>query len=531
MNLLLDVSIAEFNLMQKFRTLVARWLSDDGLAKKAYLNALAAMVDYGARLLVGFIVNPILLAGLGDFLFGVWQILLRAIGYISAASGRPTQALKWTLAAQQGSADYERKRRLVGSAVAVWLIFLPIMILIGGVLAWFVPNFLEIPNELAWSVRLATGILVVNLILLSLADMPRAVLRGENLGYKRLGLSAALIFVGAGFTILALYLDTGLIGVATAIVITTLLTGVLFLQVARKQVSWFGVARSSSQAVRDFLGLSGWFLVWGLIIKMMMASDIIILGVFDSVTTVTTYSLTKYVPETIISLVTIIVFGITPGLGGIIGAGDLERTARVRDEIMSLTWLITTAVGTVTILWNQTFVRLWVGIEYYAGSLSVVLIVIMAAQFVLIRNDANIIDLTLNLRQKVLLGGLSATLSIAFAGVLIGVFNLGIPGLCMGFIAGRSLLSLGYPWLAGRFLGLSFFVQTKSTIRPAFIAAIFWGLALRLNYRFVVDTWAALIFSVGITLAVVSLLAFYGGLVRVQRNRIIRRLRQMIVAV
>ena len=96
-----------------------------------------------------------------------------------------------------------------------------------------------------------------------------------------------------------------------------------------------------------------------------MASDVVVLGMLNSVELVTTYSLTKYTPETLTSFVAIVVFGITPGLGGIVGAGNLQKAARVRSEIMLLTWLVVTVVGVVILLWNRTFIRLWVGAEYY----------------------------------------------------------------------------------------------------------------------------------------------------------------------
>ena len=77
---------------------LSKYFSGKSLTQKAYLNALASVLEYGARLAVGFIINPLLVAGLGDVLYGAWQVLGRLIGYISPASGRPAQALKWTVA-------------------------------------------------------------------------------------------------------------------------------------------------------------------------------------------------------------------------------------------------------------------------------------------------------------------------------------------------------------------------------------------------------------------------------------------------
>ena len=56
-------------------------LSDHNLTKKAYLNALASMLEFGTNLLVGFLVTPFMvLAGLGDDAFGLWQVLNRLMG-------------------------------------------------------------------------------------------------------------------------------------------------------------------------------------------------------------------------------------------------------------------------------------------------------------------------------------------------------------------------------------------------------------------------------------------------------------------
>jgi O-antigen/teichoic acid export membrane protein len=507
-----------------FKTL-SRWLSGESLTEKASLNALATALDYGARLVVSFIMNPLLVVGLGDYSYGVWQILGRLTGYISAASGRPTQALKWTIASQQISTNYEQKRRYVGSAIAVWLLFLPLLTVIGGLVAWFAPSLLNSPREFSWIVRLAAGLLIVDLIVTDLVHLPQSVLLGENLEYKRMGLSAILVFVGGGLTATALYLNTGLVGVAAACLATALLTGAFFLQIVRSYVPWFGVAIPSFADVRGFFSLSGWFLAWRLVSQSLQTGDIVVLGILKSAELVTTYSLTRYASETIIKLIAFVVFSVLPGLGGIIGSGDLQKAVRVRNEIMLITWLIVTPVGTTIVLWNRVFVQLWVGAEYYGGPIPTLLIVLMVTQFVLIRNDGNIIDLTLNLRGKVLIGALSTVVSVVLAGVLVGPFDLGITGLCLGFIVGRSILSLGYPWLVGRSLGISLYAQLKSVLRPAFITVLLYILALSIADVSTVSTWIGLILSSGVTFVVVSLLAFYTGLSDDQRGRILQRVR------
>ena len=503
-------------------------LSDKTLTKKASLNAIASILDYGARWFVTFLLNPLLVTGLGNFGYGTWQVLGRLIGYISPAGGRPTQALKWTIANHQASTDYEEKRRQVGSAVVVWLIFLPLLSLLGATLAWYVPGWLDAPLEIYPSVRWAAALLVANLIFTNLAEIPQSVLRGENLGYKRMGLTTLFVLLGGGLMALAMSLETGLIGVAFAQLVTTALTGVLFFMIVRSYVKWFGMAKPMFTAVGKFLKLSWWFLAWTLVLQLLKAGDVVILGVFDSAEMVTNYSLTRYIPETIIGVVAIIVFGITPGMGGIVGKGEFEKANRVRSELMIFTWLIVTVFGSTMLLWNQSFVQLWVGKEYYAGALSNFLIILMVSQFVFIRNDANIIDLTLDLRKKVLIGLLSAAFSAGISAILVGVYKLGVVGLTLGFITGQLILSIGYPLIVGRFFGVSVYSQLSGIIRPAFVTILLFGAVMALGNNIVVHSWLSLALSVGLTVGLLSLLTLYVGVTGEQRKSLLHRIRKVL---
>jgi O-antigen/teichoic acid export membrane protein len=509
----------------------SRLFSDENLTKKALLNAVASGLDYGSRLVVGFLVQPIMVIGLGDYYYGIWQILLRVIGYITPAGGRPAQALKMTLANQQLTASEEEKRRYVGSSIIVWVIFLPIMAILGGLLTWYLPYWIKSPAQYYWTIRLTSAVLVLNLIVSNIASVPESALEGENLGYKRMGLSAFLVFVGGGLTWLAVWLRMGIVGVGVGTVIVTLLTGVFFLWVMNDYAPWFGSARPSFKSVIQFLNLSWWFMAWNLIMNLMTASDVVILGVMLSVQTVTDYTLSKYVPETLINIVAIMAFGIAPGLGGIIGTGNYEKAIKIRGEIMALTWLIITGFGTVVLLWNRSFIGLWVGSQHFIGSLPDLLIVIVVMQFILIRNDGNVIDLSLKLKQKVIIGAISVVLSLGIAVVFIKWLNLGIVGICLGLIAGRLILSAGYPILVGRLLGITFFAQIKSIVRPALVSAIFFILAtvgdsylLRLAFHGL-KGWIFLAISVSISTLGTFIFAFYLGLTSKQRNNIFQRLR------
>ena len=217
------------------------------------------------------------------------------------------------------------------------------------------------------TVRLAAGILVLDAVLFSLFYLPQSVLQGENLGYKRLGLSVLLVFVSKSLLVVAVYFGAGIGGLAVATAVATVLWGVTYLLIVRSRVAWFGIARPSIAEVRHFVGLSWWFLLWNLVMTIMLASDVVVLGVVGSPALVTTYTLAKYLPQAIIVAVATLIVAIMPGLGGMIGAGELTRAVRIRRETMSLIWLFTIVAGTTVLLWEASFLQLWVGERLLPG--------------------------------------------------------------------------------------------------------------------------------------------------------------------
>ncbi len=149
-------------------------------------------------------------------------------------------------------------------------------------------------------------------------------------------------------------------------------------------------------------------------------------------------------------------------------------------------------------------------------------------QLTLIRNDANIIDLTLDVRRKSLLGIFSSVLSLVIAAVLVGPFQLGIIGLCSGIIVGRLILTIAYPQFVGNVLGIAFRDQVKGIVRPLALTVLLFTLALGLRPYVTLDNWFALICYSGLSVLVLGLVATGLGLTGGQRQHLIQRLEAAI---
>jgi O-antigen/teichoic acid export membrane protein len=493
------------------------------LTRRASLNAVQALLDYGGKLLVGFVVTPILVTGLGSSLYGVWEMLSRLIGYMTAADARPTEALRLVVATRQGLNDPAGDRRAVGSALVVWLLFLPVVVVVGAALVWLAPLITKATAGLRPAVYLTAALLVVSFMVGALAAVPESVLRGMNLGYKRMGLQAGLSVVSGALMVLAIRRGFGIAGVAASQVVLGGLTGACFWLLAQRYVSWFGVARPHRQEVRALLGISGWLAGGELIAKVSLASDVLILGAVVSSSVVTTYVLTGYAARLALGLHFLVVGAAMPGLGGVLGERQFNRATQLRRELLALTWLFSTVIGVTILLWNRSFLALWVGRQLYAGSWVNLLIVLMTIQTALLRSDAYLLDAALQPRARVIISAIAGLLALGIGLALAP--SLGMVGVCVGLIAGRAVQSIAYPVLVGGSLGADRRPQWRSLVRPTLASVLLLGTAAVLGERVVAPSWIAFAGVVALSFALLLPVTALAGLTGADRQRLITRVR------
>src|SRR5207237_8057247 len=113
----------------------------------------------------------------------------------------------------------------VGAPFVAGMLFLPVIRAAGTVLVWLGPAITQAPPALHAAVRLAVALLVVGLLFANLASLPESVLRGMNLGYKRMGLQAGLEILGGALTAGAIALGLGLAGAAGPPTVSAALRG------------------------------------------------------------------------------------------------------------------------------------------------------------------------------------------------------------------------------------------------------------------------------------------------------------------
>ena len=480
---------------------------EGSLTWRASLNLAQSILDYSARLGVGLVVVPILVGGLGRTVFGIWEMLGRLMGYLESTDGRPTQALRLVISNRQSESDLHAKRRWIGAALAVWGCFLPLWIGAGALLVWLAPAVTKVEPSLVGTVRIACMVLMAGVLLAGLGSLPESVLRGMNLGYKRMGLQASLSLAGGAFAAGAVAAGTGLVGVAAASLALTALTGLCFLTLSRRQLPWFGIERPRRADVDSLLRMSLWIAGGDAVSKLLLASDVIVLGLVLSAGTVTTYVLTGYAALLAVNLHSLAADSAIPGLAGIIGQRDHQRAVALRRELLAVTTMFMTAAGTAVLLCNRSFVHLWVGADNYAGLWTNVLLVVIAVQTTLIRCDSYILDAALQPGQRVRVSAYAAFVALALSLVLTRY--AGMVGLCLGILTGRSIQTVWYPVLVRRCLTES---SDRWLLRPLVIMGLVFGAASYAGQRLLLEHWVSWAVTVLLSAALALSIALVWGL-------------------
>ena len=152
------------------------------------------------------------------------------------------------------------------------------------------------------------------------------------------------------------------------------------------------------------------------------------------------------------------------------------------------------------------------------------LITMKVFQFILFMTDAAILDLTMDMKDKVIYGLVSLGASFAFAAIAINIFQLGMAGLVLGFLLGQGILMVSYPMIVLRTIRERYFKNWVYIARPAATCAVVFAISLFLGNTVVVRDWFSLIVMCATTFVVALASAFYFGLPKTMREQILKRI-------
>ncbi|MBM4448413.1 MAG: hypothetical protein FJ015_04145, partial [Chloroflexi bacterium] len=400
------------------------------LTARAGLNFASQILQSGAHFLVGFVVVPIVVRGLGRELYGAWVIIQQTVGYLSLSDMRPMGTLKYTLGVRQHLSDTDEKRRQIGAALLLWCLTFPIFLaMAAGAVIW-APSFIRVGSAHMVTVRWSLVIILFSVAMDRVLAIPANVLRAQNIEYKAMGLQAATVLAGGMFMAGAIYAGYGLIGVAGASLAALLLSSTIRFFVAKRFLTWFGVSRPSMPEVKRFAGLTVWTTLHALGQMLMIGGDIFIAGIVLGPDSAAIYATTQAALRMATEPLGKFLFSCSPGVYGLCGQRAWERLAIIRIELWVMCLSALAVVGSVVVILNKPFLSLWVGEGFFGGHPLNLCLVFVALGKLLYMIDSFVMGGMLELRRLSLASITSCVFGLG-TGVLLSS-KYGVTGMALG---------------------------------------------------------------------------------------------------
>jgi O-antigen/teichoic acid export membrane protein len=388
-----------------------------GWAGTARRHAVALHTNFLVLALLGLVVNPLVLGAVGSVAFGIWKTAQQAVGFVTLADGRSTQALKWVVASRAGGERGEELRRDVGATLVVWLMWLPVSATAAVLLvAVALPRLVDGADP---TLTMTVGaVLVVGTVVGGVLGVPDAVLRGSNLVHLSAHASTAVAVGVAVVSVVAVSLSGGIVALAATSVAGVVVLAAATWWIASRRVAWWGVARPHADEVGRLSRFSGWLLAWATVDRVLLSAELLLFGAVLGPALAASLAITSYATIFAVGAGMLTTGAMMPSLGGMVATRDAEA-ARLVELAKSLNVAIIVVAGGAIVLLNETFVTVWVGGDHYLGDPVNALMVVSMAQVMLLRTDAQILDVSLQVARMVTWVGSTLLLSVVVAWLVL----------------------------------------------------------------------------------------------------------------
>jgi hypothetical protein len=189
-------------------------------------------------------------------------------------------------------------------------------------------------------------------------------------------------------------------------------------RIVARRVAWWGAARPHPGEIGRLSRFSGWLLAWATVDRVLLSAELLLLGAVLGPAVAASFAMTSYVTVFAVGAGMLTTGAMMPSLGGMLARSDVE-TARLVALAKSLNSAIIVVAGGAIVLLNEAFVTAWVGAEHYLGDTVNVLMVVAMAQMMLLRTDAQILDVSLQVARMVMWVGSCIIVSVVIAWLVL----------------------------------------------------------------------------------------------------------------
>ncbi len=347
-------------------------------ARKAAVTSAFGYLQFAAAIVLGLVVTPMVLRQVDPRAYGLWLAVGELLGYLALADIGVFAVLPWTIAEAEGRRDREEIRVFMSNGVALG-VALAVVTPACVAAVWFLaPSLLGLtPADRA----LIAGPLTI-LVVATIVGAPLAVFNAVLLGLQDVtfvgGAAVARSVLMATLTLILLVRGWGLYALAVGAAVPTVLFACLnVFRVARSEPALLGGwPRPSAGQIQRLVseGFGGWLGGFGWRLSAMSAS--LVLAATGRPELIAIYACTSKTSQLLLQLCWIVPDSALVGLVQIHGEGRAERRRELTDALLKLYLVFAGGVAILVLAVNPSFVRWWVGAEFFGGTVLNVLLAV-----------------------------------------------------------------------------------------------------------------------------------------------------------
>lgn len=425
--------------------------------------------------LVGFLLTPLLIHGLGDYYYGMWILVASIVDYYGVADIGIRFTLQRHVARWKGIGERQALNRTFATALSISLVVSVVILLMSASLMRWVPTVFHV----AGGNRVLFGRVLFLLAISFAVALPGKVLGAYLCGLQRFDLYN---MIGSGTTVLqaililwALHSGYGIQGCATITLITALLSLVLCwkaVYIADPQVSLDLRSTTWAEAL-ELLSFGFYVFVNQVGDLFRFRLDSLVIGHWLDISLVTHFNVAARLVEYFRYVHSAIIGPLISEMSALDGQAKEKRVQGLFLRSTRMTALLSLFLGALICLNGRAILSFWVGNAYVSSY--VVLVTLIVGRVVQ----------TMQLPSMVLLLARGKHKALGWWTLCEGVVNLalsihwaksyGILGVALGTAVPMLLFRLiVQPWYTlwvGKISALLYFVE--SIARPLAVLAVF----------------------------------------------------------
>ena len=429
-------------------------------------NILTTYAVYGATVLSGLVLTPVIVNSLGNEQYGVWSIAAALITYLALLDFGLGPTVVRHGAEYRGRRAPEETNALVSAGLVVYGAVGAVTLVVGGVVAWILPALLGLEGDLVGAARAATFLVVLGAVV----RFPLGLFWNLLLAQQRYDLVNAGSLASIGlYTLLVLALVTryeDIVVLAAASLAATVVRLALPLLWVRRELPFLRPRRAlvTRRLVRDLLGFSSHNFLIQLSARAAFSTDVVVVGIVLGAEAAAFYAIPAKLFQLAFGLGTGATNLLYPAFAELEGAEDVERQRAYLRAGIRAGMALMLAFAVPLVLVPDLLIRAWIGDGYDESTAVAVLLGLT----LLLHQPIHVCGQFLIARRlqaplaRVLVGTVTANVVLSVALALA----VGLWGVAASALATTALAVALVPRLVSRASGLSTPALARLALRP-----------------------------------------------------------------